>query len=146
MSTQRGTLKHDAGYRVLVTGGRAYDDRECVFRTLDKLHRLRGVLCVISGHCKQPDEHGRWVLSGADRWAEEWAHERGVPVVPFEVTPGEWKTLGKSAGPIRNRRMVDEGVPDLCVRWPGGDGTEDCALYAHERGVLVWDAITNKVT
>lgn len=143
--TARGALKH-GGLRVLVTGGRDYDDRQHVFCSLDRVARKHGVVCLISGHCMKFDpDTGEYVPCGADALAEEWADANRVPVMPYPVTRSEWRTLGKSAGPLRNRRMVNEAVPDVCVKFPGGSGTNDCASYAHERGILVWDTITNEV-
>ena len=137
-------LKH-GGYRVFVTGGRAYPHREIVFSALDRIDRKYGVVCVIHGNCMQPDESGRWKISGADRWADEWAAERGKPCARFEITRGEWKALGKIAGPLRNTRAIEKGVPDICCHLPGGTGTADAVRQCRERGILTWDPISNEV-
>lgn len=145
-SSPRGVLKH-GGLRVYVTGGRDFNDRETVFRALDKVARKHGVVCLISGHCTIYDEEAAsFVLSGADRWAEEWADARGIPKMLFEVTREQWKTLGKRAGPARNERAIVEGLPDLCVYFPGGRGTADALARCFEHGVLRWDPLTNEVT
>lgn len=149
MSNPRHCLKH-GGLRVLVTGARDYPDRDLVFRSLDRIARKHGVVCIIHGHCLQPDERGTWVLSGADQWAEEWAKKRGVPSSgkTYMVTRGEWKALGKRAGHIRNGRMIAEGVPDICVAFPSPEsrGTIDCMEKCKERGILVWQPETNDLT
>jgi hypothetical protein len=31
------------------------------------------------------------------------------------VFPAEWKKYGNAAGPIRNARMLNEGVPDVVI-------------------------------
>ena len=53
---------------------------------------------------------------GADTFAEEWAKAAGLPCTVYQAY---WKGLGRKAGPIRNRRMLDEGLPDLVVAFPG---------------------------
>ena len=60
------------------------------------------------------------MASGADTFAVEWAARFGFPLRAF---PAEWDKHGRSAGPIRNQRMLDEGKPDLVVAFPGGKGT-----------------------
>jgi hypothetical protein len=137
----KGVLKH-GGLRVYITGGRDYDERETVFRALDKVMRKHGVVCLISGHCTDWDGNPR----GADRWGEEWADARGVPKMLFEVTRQEWKTIGRRAGPIRNERAIVKGCPDLCVHFPGGTGTADALARCYEHGVLRWNPLTNEVT
>lgn len=71
---------------------------------------------------------------GADRLAQRWAEEKKlVPVIYV----AEWGRLGKAAGPIRNRRMLDEFKPDLVVAFPGGTGTEGCVNEARARKIPV---------
>ena len=142
----KGTLAHAGGYRVLVTGGRDYDDREAVFRALDRLHRLRGVLVVIHGACDEDDGTGKRRLRGADRWADEWADSRGVPKIRDPVTKDEWRTHRGAAGPMRNERMIVRHLPDIAAHFPGGAGTADCLRRCYEHGVLRWNPLTNEVT
>lgn len=95
--------------RVLVCGGREYTDRNALYAALDRLHAERGFTALIAGGAR-----------GADNLAAEWANDRGVPT---EIYMAEWDRLGRKAGPIRNKRMLDEGKPDLVVAFPGGKGT-----------------------
>lgn len=104
--------------KVLVCGGRDYWDRQRVF---DELDALPGVSAVIHGGA-----------SGADQLAEEWGRSRGMVV--REYLP-DWKAYGKAAGPIRNKRMLDDGKPDLVLAFPGGRGTENMTMQAHAAGV-----------
>ena len=53
---------------------------------------------------------------GADTLAGRWAETRGVPV---EAYPVDLERHGCAAGPIRNKRMLEEGRPDLVVAFPG---------------------------
>ena len=73
-------------------------------------------------------------MKGADSAAGDWAKSEGAKVTAY---PADWKTYGKAAGPIRNRRMLDEGKPDIVVALPGGRGTADMVRQAEDRGVPV---------
>lgn len=112
--------------RVLVCGGRAYADRNHVYATLDAIHAKTPITHLIHGGARGADSHGR-----------EWAFERNVPMTAFMA---EWKHKGKAAGPIRNRRMLETGKPDLVVAFPGGRGTADMCRQARVAGVEVIEA------
>lgn len=130
----RKPLKH-GGLRVMVCGGRDYEDRDAVFRALDKIRTKHGVVCLISGCAR-----------GADTLGIEWAEARGVPVARFPVSPHEWHTYGKAAGHLRNGKMIREGCPDICVHFPGGRGTANALEQCYDHGVLRYNPITNEVT
>lgn len=108
--------------RVLVTGGRDFDDRELLFDTLDRLNAMQGFTVVIHGDAK-----------GADRLSGEWASSRGITV---EAHPADWKKHGRAAGPIRNQKMLEE-KPQLVVAFPGGKGTADMVRKAKQAGLKV---------
>jgi len=53
---------------------------------------------------------------GADKIAEEMAsHEDGAYGSEILVFDADWNQYGKSAGPIRNGQMLDEGKPDVVI-------------------------------
>ena len=106
--------------RVLVCGGRDYDDKVKLYW---ELGHIEGITCVISGCAR-----------GADTLAIEWAGDNNVTVAPF---PADWKTHGKAAGHIRNQQMIDKGKPDLVVAFPGGRGTADMVARAQKAGIQV---------
>lgn len=108
--------------RVLVTGGRDFTDKTLLFETLDRLHAVHSFSLLIHGDA-----------SGADRLGGEWAIERGLAV---QAHPADWKKLGRSAGPIRNREMLKEN-PQLVVAFPGGKGTADMVKVARKAGIEV---------
>ncbi|MFL7901590.1 DUF2493 domain-containing protein [Azospirillum argentinense] len=118
--------------RVLVCGGRDYQDHKAVFAALDRIHGEREIGVVIHGACIQ-----RGMLSGADRWAEAWAQAREVPYWGF---PAPWNAEGNRAGPIRNARMLEKGKPHVVVGFPGGRGTNGMLRLAREAGVEVIEA------
>jgi hypothetical protein len=116
-------MNASGGVRVLVTGGRDFADREWLFAVLDAIHAERGIACIVEGGA-----------SGADRLAKEWTWERGIALKEY---PADWKEHGRAAGPIRNRKMLREGLPDLVVAFPGGRGTADMIRAAKAAGVEV---------
>ena len=107
--------------RVLVCGGRNYSDQQAVYDALDELHRVRKFELVIAGGAR-----------GADTLAEQWAKDRAIPTKIYQA---DWETLGRKAGPIRNQRMLDEGLPQLVIAFPGGRGTADMTSRAREAAV-----------
>lgn len=111
--------------RVLVTGGRKYDDAGKVKEELDKLHEHAGIELLIHGGA-----------TGADSLADAWAKKNHVPISANPVTSEDWRRLGKKAGPLRNARMLLL-EPDVVLAFPGGRGTADMKRQAIEMGVKV---------
>lgn len=95
--------------RVVVTGGRDYENRLVVVESLTPLRDKIDVLI-----------HGG--ARGADTLCAQVADELGITTVEY---PADWKAHGRGAGPRRNQQMIDEGQPDLCLAYPGGRGTAD---------------------
>jgi hypothetical protein len=109
--------------RVLVCGGRDYMDWGEVYDRLDAFSDERPISLLFEGGAK-----------GTDCWARSWAENRKVPVQTYLA---DWPLHGLSAGPIRNRRMLDEGKPDVVIAFPGGRGTANMVLQARAAGVEV---------
>jgi hypothetical protein len=107
--------------RVLVCGGREFDDYALVANTLSSL-AVRPIVIIHGG------------ARGADALAAIWAKARHVAV---EEYPADWRTHGHAAGPLRNRKMLEEGRPDVVVAFPGGKGTRDMVRQARAAGVQV---------
>lgn len=103
--------------RVLVCGGRNYRDYETLSSVLSGIRPS----IVIDGGAR-----------GADWMASSWALENGVHSVTYKA---DWNAHGKAAGPMRNRRMIVEGKPDIVVAFPGGKGTEDMISKARSAGI-----------
>lgn len=106
--------------RILICGGREFTD----FYTLDLT--LRNVIkagdVIIHGGAR-----------GADTLAGRWAEQNGYEVVVFKA---DWLKNGRSAGPIRNQQMLDEGKPDVVIAFPTKDsiGTWDMVRRAKKAG------------
>lgn len=112
--------------RVLVCGGRDFDDWGKLDKKLDELLHSKGyyyAFTIIEGGAK-----------GADFLARVWAKYMDIP---FEEYPADWNKHGKAAGGIRNQQMLDEGKPDLVVAFAGGAGTADMVRRAKKAGVEV---------
>lgn len=72
---------------------------------------------------------------GLDQAGRAWAESRGIPV---EFFPARWTEFGRSAGPRRNRLMVEEADALVAV-WDGlSFGTADCIAAARRAGLRVF--------
>lgn len=115
--------------RVLICGDRNWTDYAAILR---ELLRFPPGTTIIEGGC-----------CGADRLAAEIARELGFKVAEFHA---DWQRYGRAAGPIRNRRMLDEGRPDLVLAFHAdikkSRGTADMVRQARRAGVPV-RVITN---
>lgn len=107
--------------RVLVCGGRSYNDAKHIYDTLNCF--MENGMVVIHGGA-----------TGADFHAATWAIARGFEVVMFEA---DWAKHGRAAGPIRNTKMLVEGKPDVVLAFPGGRGTADMVNKAKKAGVRI---------
>lgn len=117
--------------RIIVTGGRDYDNAGRIWRTLDLLDADERISVVIDG--ASDDVTGPY--KGADYWGHQWALARNKPTTRVHA---DWTKHGKAAGPIRNKRMRDEQKPDLVVAFlPGGKGTMGMIKLAEEVGIKV---------
>jgi len=56
------------------------------------------------------------------------------------VFVAEWKRLGNSAGPARNKRMLDSGIDYLCA-FQGGPGTRNMKEICRKAKVHVKEFI-----
>lgn len=119
---------------IIVTGSRHWEDPEPIHRNLDSLLKEHNYLAVVSGGA-----------TGADNIAETWA-ARNLNVHSFTdpVTDEEWKTHGKAAGVIRNRRLIAKALElqeatqaeiyVLGFPLPGSRGTWDMIGACKEAG------------
>ena len=118
--------------KVVVCGGRGFRSSAQVFRELDRLHQKYNFTELMQGGAK-----------GVDTFAREWAIT--YPAIKRWVCKADWDKYGKSAGPIRNKRMLEWG-PDLVIAFPGGKGTASMTRLAKEAGVKVIMVLQNEET
>ena len=108
--------------RVVIAGSRNFNDYAMFSAVVDRcLSRIRTEydIIILSGHC-----------SGADMMAERYAQENGFEL---EVFPADC-SLGRKAGPLRNKAMVD--IADYAIAFPsGGRGTQSLINFAHQKGI-----------
>ena len=109
--------------RVLVCGGRDYNDADTMRRVMDGIHAEASITVLIYGMAR-----------GADDLAKMWASSRGIKRLGF---PANWERHGRSAGAIRNQEMLDKGLPNMVIAFPGGRGTADMVRRAKEAGIPV---------
>lgn len=110
--------------RVLICGSRKWVDIKPILR---ELQLLENIDCLIEGEAL-----------GADTLARQAAESLNIPVSKF---PADWKTFGKTAGPIRNRQMLLEGKPDLVLAFhpclEQSLGTKNMVNQAKAKGITV---------
>ena len=83
---------------------------------MDHIHATQPISEVIAGGAAAADTRGA-----------SWMIERGIPCRVFMA---DWEKLGRSAGPIWHQKMLDQGMPDLVVAFPGEQGTADLVRRA----------------
>lgn len=110
------------GRRIVVTGGRDFQDTAFISQVFDAI-ALSSADTIVHGGSR-----------GLDELATAEARRRKVPT---ERHQAEWRLYGRAAGPIRNREMLTSGV-DLLLAFPGGRGTHNCVTQARELGVPVY--------
>lgn len=72
---------------------------------------------------------------GADTLSIQVAKELGLNTITFNA---QWQYYGRMAGPLRNRKMLDEGKPDVVIAFRkdiNSRGTNGCMKEARERGI-----------
>lgn len=109
--------------RLLVCGGRHYDDADAVRGELDGAHGTGPLTVLIHGG-----------LAGIGTAAEAWAREHNVHVVRY---PPNWTLLGNKAEAHRNAFMLADSRPDMVLAFPGGRDTAELVRTARAAGLPV---------
>lgn len=92
-------------FRVIIAGGRDFNDYELLERSVDKLLvNITEDIAVVCGMAR-----------GADTLGEAYAKSRGYEVHYF---PADWNQFGKSAGYRRNEQMA-QNADALVAFWNG---------------------------
>lgn len=123
---------NNTGLTVLITGDRNWSDKKIIQTVLTDFQKVleedfsQVITKVINGGCR-----------GADKISTKVCEEMKIPCHEF---PANW-SLGKSAGPIRNRQMLDEGNPAVVIAFhsdlSSSKGTKNMILQAKQRGLAV---------
>lgn len=89
--------------RIVVAGGRDFDNFDAMCQILDKIKWDPGDI-IISGTAR-----------GADTLGEQYASLRNIPVARF---PARWDKYGKRAGFMRNEEMAQYATGGV-IFWDG---------------------------
>ena len=109
--------------KVIIAGGRDFDDYALMKRKLDHLFSKR-----------MPDEIVEGGARGADSLAADYAMENRIDLIEVKA---DWDTHGKAAGHIRNAAMADYGT-HLVAFWDGvSRGTKNMIETAKKKGLDV---------
>ena len=109
--------------RLLVCGGRHFEDAEMVHHELTALHWRKPISVVVHGS-----------IAGVGIIAEAWARRHGIAVVRY---PPNWEFYGKKAEGLRSDFMLTDSRPDFVVAFPGWRHTADLVQRAINVGLAV---------
>jgi hypothetical protein len=127
MNSPQGFTKN---MRLLVIGGRHFDEVVLVLDVLSQLHRHYAIGALI-----------RQATPGAESYAGYWAGLHGVHEIVFIPY---LRRKGSFSDHERNTRMLTEGKPDALVAFPGGKGTADMVKKAKTYGLAIWKPFSPK--
>ena len=114
---------------LIIAGGRDFTDELIMSTTIKAIINAKGLtntpITVVCGMAR-----------GADMTGYKLAKKWGMPVAEY---PADWKTHGKSAGPIRNKQMADN-ADALIAYWDGksrGTANTIQTMKAADKPVIV---------
>jgi hypothetical protein len=107
--------------RVAVVGSRGYPKPGAVVALVDRLAAKGGYILVSGG------------ARGVDSIAEDEAKRIGLPA---EIHHADWAAHGKSAGPKRNKQMVDASSAVVAFWDTSSRGTAHTIVMAADAGIL----------
>lgn len=105
-------------YQLAIVGSRDYTDYLSFTEHVDKYIAVHQVTAIISGGAR-----------GTDTLAQKYALDHNIE---FMVFPADWKRYGKSAGPMRNKLIVENC--DAVLAFPSKEsiGTFDTIRKAQQ--------------
>lgn len=109
--------------KLIIAGGRNFNLTGHDFIELDFIHEANPITEIVSGACP----------TGVDRDGERWAKKNKIPIKKF---PANW-SLGKKAGPLRNREMAK--YADAVILFPGGRGTASMRNEALKAKIQIYE-------
>lgn len=113
--------------RVIVCGSRGFEDKKLFDATLDVVLKPYERVEIISGHAK-----------GADSFGEEYAKAHQMTLTVFQP---DWRKNGRSAGPVRNKAMLEyalQRTPLIIAFWDGmSRGTKNMIEQGKKAGAMV---------
>jgi len=109
---------------IVIAGSRYFEDYNTAKKFITEcieLENINEAITIITGGCR-----------GADSLGEKYAADH---TLNFKKIDADWKRFGKSAGPIRNKKLADEGDIIICFWDQKSRGTKsliDCALQQNK--------------
>lgn len=116
--------------KVIIAGSREITDFNLLVKAINKAHDEEGISVgeIVSGGAR-----------GIDTLAEQFANEASIPITVIPVTTYEWSTIGKSAGILRNIKLLNTGANALIAIWDGkSKGTKHMINIARKKGLKVF--------
>jgi len=110
---------------VAVTGTRYGLSQSYIDRVMDAAHAKHQITKLVHGDG-----------NGVDQQCAAWAERNGVTHTGA-LYRAQWDSLGRRAGPERNRRMLSEEEPAVLIAFRGGSGTSNCVGAALDLGIIV---------
>ncbi len=113
------------GLRVAVTGSRDWADRATIEKAILHDVGVDNIAALLEGGAR-----------GADALAYETAEDHNIPIETFKAEWGRW---GAAAGPLRNKRMLLTGKPDLVLAFHknASPGTQDMIDRTRKAGICL---------
>ncbi len=111
--------------RLLICGSRDWINKSIIKHEVELLHTNSRIEVIIHGGCR-----------GADLLGAKVAQELNIPIEEYIV---DWNKYGKSAGPRRNQKMIDDGKPDFVLAFhddiDSSKGTLDMILRSQKHKI-----------
>lgn len=111
--------------RLAIVGSRNFNDWDKFVDFIDECLKEWGddIECVVSGGA-----------SGVDTMAKKWAGKNKKKLEEFLP---EWNIYGRSAGPIRNSKIIERSTHVIAFPSKGGKGTQDSIKKAMKANLHV---------
>lgn len=106
--------------RLILAGGRHFDDSRMVSDALSALNRIRPFAVLIHGGCP-----------GIGIPAEAWGRRHGIHIVRYPPP----RAGSRVDNERRDEFMISDGRPDLLLAFPGGRRTQRLCSLAAQAGV-----------
>lgn len=119
-----GMVINPKAARMIVAGGRDFDDYGRLQKVLNTLFADMKELVIVSGGCP----------TGADAMAKFYAERHKIDFISFEA---DWEELGKAAGHIRNSKMAQYGHALIAFWDMESPGTDSMIKQARKVGIPV---------
>ncbi len=94
--------------KTIIAGSRTITSYAVVEAAIEASKLKDSITEVVSGRC----------ADGVDFYGEVWAANHWLPITAFPVTKDDWRTIGRSAGPKRNKKMAEYANQAIVV-WDG---------------------------